>query len=72
MYDGLCVFEQTYIVKTGRNVELRWEEHENISNDSEPTKHLKENLVTSFHGKFCLQHQKINKFVRFSKLPKSR
>ena len=48
MYERLCVCEQTYIVKTGRNVELRWEEHENISNDSEPTKHLKENLSHKF------------------------
>ena len=30
--------------KTVRNVKLWWEEPENISNDSEPTKNLKENL----------------------------
>ena len=36
-----CVYEQTYIDETGRNVELRWEEHESISKYSEPAKHLK-------------------------------
>ena len=36
-----CVYEQTYIDETGRNVELRWEEHESISKYSEPAKQLK-------------------------------
>ena len=44
MYEGLCDCEQTYIGETGCNVELRWEEHRNISKDSEPVKHMKENL----------------------------
>ena len=39
---------QTYIGQTGHNVELRWEEHENIPKDSEPTKHLNENLSHEF------------------------
>ena len=64
-YEGVCVCEQTYIGETRRNVELRWEEHENISKDSEPVKH------TSFPGRFCLQHQRTNRFVRFLKLLRS-
>ena len=48
IYEGVCVCEQTYIGETRRNVELRWEEHENISKDSEPAKHLKENLSHKF------------------------
>ena len=43
MYEGLCDCEQTCIGETGCNVELRWEEHRNISKDSEPAKHMKEN-----------------------------
>ena len=48
IYEGLCVCEQTYIGKTRRNVELRREEHENTSKDSEPAKHLKGNLSHKF------------------------
>ena len=72
IYEGVCVCEQTYIGETRRNVELRWEEHENTSKDSEPAKHLKENLSPSFPGRFCLQHQRTNRSVRFLKLLKSR
>ena len=32
IYEGVCVCEQSYIGETRRNVELRWEEHENTSN----------------------------------------
>ena len=70
IYEGVCVCEQGYIGEKRRNVELRWEEHENTSKGSEPAKHLKENL--SFPGRFCLQHQKTNEFIRFLKLLKSR
>ena len=48
---GVCVCEQTYIGKTGRNVELRWEELQNISKDFEPAKHLKEGLSYKFSWK---------------------
>ena len=51
IYEGVCVCEQTYISETRRNVELRWEEHENTSKDSEPAKHLKENLSHKFSWK---------------------
>ena len=43
IYEGVCVFEQTYIGKVGCNIELWWEEHENITNDFKPAKYLKEN-----------------------------
>ena len=48
---GVCVCEQIYIGKTGPNVELRWEELENISKDFEPSKHLKEGLSHKFSWK---------------------
>ena len=50
--DGGCVYEQTYIDETGRNVELRWEEHEGISKYSEPAKHLKKKKKTNSSHKF--------------------
>ena len=51
IYEGGCVCEQKYIGETGRNVELQWEEHENISKNSELAKHLKENLSHKFSWK---------------------
>ena len=44
IYDWVCVCGQTYISKTGQNIELRWEEHENTSKDFKPGKYLKKNL----------------------------
>ena len=57
------VCEQTYIGETRRNVELRWEEHENTSKDSEPAKHLKENLSHKFSWKILFAAPE-NKGVR--------
>ena len=51
IYEGVCVCEQTYIGETRHNIELRWEEHENTSKDSEPAKYLKENLSHKFSRK---------------------
>ena len=51
IYKGICVSEQTCIGETRRNVELRWEKHENTSKDFEPAKHLKENLCHKFSWK---------------------
>ena len=36
IYEGVCVCEQTYIGETRRNVEVRWEEHENTSRKLKP------------------------------------
>ena len=72
MYEGVCVCEQKYIGETGRNVELRREQNENISKDCETAKHLKENLSQKFFWKMFLQHQKTNESVRFSKFLKLR
>ena len=51
IYEGVCVCEQKFIRETGRNVELWWEEHEDISKDSVPAKHLKENWSHNFSRK---------------------
>ena len=66
IYLGVCVCEQTYIGEKRRNVELRWEEHENISKDSEPAKHLKENLSHKFASKILFaapENKRIRKIV---------
>ena len=63
IYEGVCVSEQTYIGETKRNVELRWEEHENICKDFEPAKHLKENLSHKFSWK-VLFAAPVNKRIR--------
>ena len=63
IYEGVCVCEQTYIGETGRNVELRWEEHENISKDTEAAKHLKENSSHNFSCKILFSAPE-NKQIR--------
>ena len=45
------------------NVELRWEEHENTFKDSEPAKHLKENLCHKFSWKILFVAPE-NKWIR--------
>ena len=43
VYEGICSCNVNYIGETKRNVEIRWQEHNDIRRDSEPAKHLKEN-----------------------------
>ena len=52
IYEGVCSCQESYIGETGRNVELRWQEHEDTQKDSEPAKHLKNDH--SFTWKFLL------------------
>ena len=69
IYEGICVSEQTYIGETRRNVELRWEKHENTSKDSEPAKHLKENLCHKFSWKISFaapENKRIRKTLEAS------
>ena len=54
IYKGVCVYEQACFGEAGSNVELRWEEHENICNDSKPARHLKEYLSHNFSWKILL------------------
>ena len=67
----VCVCEQIYIGEMRRNVELRWEEHENISTDSEPAKHLKENLSHKFSSKILFaapENKRICKILEASEI----
>ena len=71
IYEGVCVSEQTYIGETKRNVELRWEEHENICKDSEPAKHLKEKLSHKFSWKILFaapENKRFRKILEASEI----
>ena len=54
-----------------RNIELRWEEHENTSKDSEPAKYLKENLSHKFSCKILFaapENKQIRKILETSEI----
>ena len=71
VYEEVCVCEQIYIGETRRNVELRWEEYENISKDSELAKHLKENLNHKFSWKVLFaasENKRIRKILKVSEI----
>ena len=48
IYKGACVCEETYMGETTRNVNIRWNKHENIRKESEHVKYLRENLNQDF------------------------
>ena len=50
--------DETYIGETIRNVDIRWNEHEDIGKESEPAKHLRENLNHKFKWETILQDPK--------------
>ena len=62
---------ETYISETRRNVELRLEEHENTSKDSESPKHSKENLSHTFSWKILFaatENKRIRKILEVSEI----
>ena len=42
IYEGVSTCQDSYIVETIRNVEIRWDKHE-VRKDTEPAKHLESN-----------------------------
>ena len=40
---------ESYIGETIRNVEVRWDEHDNLMNKSNPSKHIKDHLYHVFN-----------------------
>ena len=48
IYQGTCSCNQTYIGETIRNAEVRFSEHNNPLNDSEPARHIRNNIEHSF------------------------
>ena len=53
-YEGICSYSANYIGETKRNVETRWNEHENPNKDSEPTKHPRKFPDHKFDWKILL------------------
>ena len=49
VYQGVCTCTENYIGETERNTVTRWREHNNPTHDSEPAKHLRNNLSHSFN-----------------------
>ena len=71
IYEGVCACEQTYIGGTRRNIQLRWYKHENTSKDSEPAKHLKQNLSQKFSWNILFaapDNKQIRKILEGSKI----
>ena len=48
IYKETCVCDETYIGETIWNVDIRWNEHDDIRKESESAKHLRENLNHKF------------------------
>ena len=52
--EGVCSCQESYIGETVRNVEIRWQEHDDTQKDSELAKHLKNDPTHSFTWKVLL------------------
>ena len=61
IYKGVCSCQESYIDETVRNVEIRWQEHEDTQKDLEPAKHLKINPTHSFTWKVLLPASSIRR-----------
>ena len=48
IYKGDCSSDSCYLGETKRNAEVRWNEHNNPTKSSEPSKHLRSNINLSF------------------------
>ena len=48
IYKGNCSYGSHYIVETNHNAEVRWNEHNNPTKGSEPSKHLRNNINHCF------------------------
>ena len=60
-YAVLCFCQESYIGETVRNVEIRWQEHEDTQKYSEPAKILKNNPTHSFTWKVLLPASSIRR-----------
>ena len=49
IYKGFCSCGKSYISETIRNVEVRWDEHNNPMKKSNRSKHIKDNLDHVFN-----------------------
>ena len=65
------MFLNKHIGETRRNVELRWEEHEKTSKDSDLAQDLKENLSHKFSWKILFaapENKRIRKILEASEI----
>ena len=60
IYEGVCTCDNNYIGITDRNSSLRFEEHNNPNNKSEPAKHLKSNDGHTFTWRILSKSSKNN------------
>ena len=51
IYSGQCSCGDNYIGETDRNAEIRWREHDKPSHQSNPSKHLTNNITHEFQWK---------------------
>ena len=51
IYIGKCSCGEEYICEMDRNVEIRWREHGNESDNSNPSRHLNQNITNKFEWK---------------------
>ena len=54
IYEGVCSCGENYIGETKRNVQTRWNEHEDPRKDSEPAKHLRDFPEHKFNWKIIM------------------
>ena len=51
IYEGTCTCRKKHIGETDRNNGIRWTEHNNPNHNSDPAKHIKENIDHIFEWK---------------------
>ena len=63
IYQGICSCGESYVGETVRNVEIRWNEHNNPTKSSNPAKHISSNIDHVFTWTVIANAPK-NKFQR--------
>ena len=75
IYEGICTCSKTYIGETKRNVETRWNEHNNPNKNSEPAKHIRHNPDHHFTWKVILNaplNKQLRKYLEASVIARKR
>ena len=65
VYEGTCSCGETYVGECIRNVEVRWNEHENPEHKSEPARHIRNNISHSFTWKVLMHAPRKDKIRKF-------
>ena len=75
IYEGICTCSKIYIGETKRNVETRWNEHNNPNKNSEPAKHIRHNPDHHFTRKVILNaplNKQLRKYLEASVIARKR